>query len=67
MIKHDRLGKESYNNFGSKIIIIKYNNKRDIDIYFPNIIGRLKIDNIVILKQVQLNVLMSQEHGDMGI
>lgn len=35
MIKYDRLGKESYNNFGSKIIITKYNNKRDIDIYFP--------------------------------
>lgn len=35
MIRDDRLGKESYNNFGSKIIITKYNNKRDIDIYFP--------------------------------
>lgn len=28
-------GMESYNNFGSKIIISRYKNARDIDIYFP--------------------------------
>lgn len=33
--KLNRIGEENINNFGSKMIIIKYNNKRDIDIYFP--------------------------------
>lgn len=31
----DKTGEENLNNFGSKIIIIKYNNARDIDVYFP--------------------------------
>ena len=33
--KIDRTGEERLNNFGSKMIITKYNNKDDIDIYFP--------------------------------
>ena len=33
--KIDRTGEETYNNFGSKMIITKYNNKDDIDVYFP--------------------------------
>ena len=33
--KIDRTGEETYNNFGSKMIITKYNNRFDIDIYFP--------------------------------
>lgn len=33
--KIDRTGEESINNFGSKMIITRYNNARDIDIYFP--------------------------------
>ena len=31
----DRTGEETYNKFGSKMIITKYNNRKDIDIYFP--------------------------------
>lgn len=31
----DRTGEERYNNFGSKMIITKYNNNHDIDVYFP--------------------------------
>ena len=33
--KIDRTGEEGYNNFGSKMIIKEYRNKRDIDVYFP--------------------------------
>ena len=33
--KIDRTGEEGVNNFGSKMIIVKYNNKDDIDVYFP--------------------------------
>ena len=32
--KIDRTGEERLNNFGSKIIISKYNNNYDIDVYF---------------------------------
>ena len=31
----DRTGEETYNNFGSKMIITKYNNAHDMDVYFP--------------------------------
>ena len=31
----NRVGDMSYNNFGSKIIITKYNNSEDVDIFFP--------------------------------
>ena len=33
--KIDRTGEENINNFGSRMIITKYNNARDIDVYFP--------------------------------
>ena len=33
--KINRTGEESYNNFGSKMIISKYRKAIDIDIYFP--------------------------------
>ena len=33
--KIDRTGEERLNNFGSKMVITRYKNKRDIDIYFP--------------------------------
>ena len=33
--KIDRTGEERVNNFGSKMIITKYNNNCDIDVYFP--------------------------------
>ena len=33
--KIDRTGEETYNNFGSKMIITKYKNTNDIDVYFP--------------------------------
>lgn len=32
--KIDRTGEKNINNFGSEIIIVKYRNKRDIDVYF---------------------------------
>ena len=35
MGKIDRTGEENVNNFGSKMIISEYNNKDDIDVYFP--------------------------------
>ena len=35
MGKIDRVGEERLNNFGSRMIITKYNNNRDIDVYFP--------------------------------
>ena len=35
MVITNRLGEEKYNNFGSKMIISKYNNALDIDVYFP--------------------------------
>ena len=31
----DRIGEENINNFGSKMIIIKYKNANNIDVYFP--------------------------------
>lgn len=33
--KIDRTGERAVNNFGSEMVIVKYNNKRDIDVYFP--------------------------------
>ena len=33
--KIDRTGEENINNFGSKMIISKYNNIHDINVYFP--------------------------------
>jgi len=33
--KSNRVGEIRFNNFGSKMIIMKYNNRKDIDIYFP--------------------------------
>ena len=33
--KINRVGEERVNKFGSKMIIVKYNNTNDIDIYFP--------------------------------
>lgn len=33
--KIDRTGEENVNNFGSRMIISRYNNVRDIDVYFP--------------------------------
>ena len=33
--KIDRTGEEGLNNFGSKMVIKEYRNRRDIDIYFP--------------------------------
>ena len=33
--KIDRTGEETYNNFGSKMIISKYRGCMDIDVYFP--------------------------------
>ena len=35
MYKLNRTGEEKLNNFGSKMIIVKYNSCRDIDVYFP--------------------------------
>lgn len=31
----NRIGEETINNFGSKMIIIKYRGVHDIDVYFP--------------------------------
>ena len=31
----DRTGEIGYNNFGSKMIITRYENARDLDVYFP--------------------------------
>lgn len=33
--KIDRIGEEGYNNFGSKMIITRYKNAHDVDVYFP--------------------------------
>ena len=33
--KIDRTGEEGYNSFGSKMIISKYNDAKDMDVYFP--------------------------------
>ena len=33
--KIDRTGEEGYNKFGSKMVIIRYKNTKDIDVYFP--------------------------------
>ena len=33
--KLDRTGEIGYNNFGSKMIINRYKNVYDIDVYFP--------------------------------
>lgn len=34
-VKIDRVGEENYNNFGSKMIIINYRKRKDIDVCFP--------------------------------
>lgn len=47
----DRTGEESYNNFGSKIIIIKYNNYDNIDIYFPQYDWTYKNSNYEVFKK----------------
>ena len=31
----DKTGEESYNNFGSKMVVLKYTNYGNIDVYFP--------------------------------
>ena len=31
----DRTGEKGINNFGSEIVIVKYRNTYDIDVYFP--------------------------------
>ena len=33
--KRDRTGEESYNKFGSKMTIVEYRTRRDVDVYFP--------------------------------
>ena len=33
--KRDRTDEIGYNNFGSKMIITRYENARDLDVYFP--------------------------------
>lgn len=33
--KINRTGEKNVNNFGSEMVIIKYNNAHDIDVYFP--------------------------------
>ena len=33
--KIDRTGEETYNNFGSKMIIKEYKDRKDMDVYFP--------------------------------
>ena len=33
--RRDRTGEIGYNNFGSKMIITRYENARDLDVYFP--------------------------------
>lgn len=33
--KIDRTGEIGYNNFGSKMVIVEYNNTKNIDVYFP--------------------------------
>ena len=33
--KIDRTGEEGVNNFGSKMIIVRYRRNDDVDIYFP--------------------------------
>ena len=33
--KIDKNGEESYNKFGSKMVISEYKNNIDIDVYFP--------------------------------
>ena len=35
MRKIDRIGEINYNNFGSKMVIIEYRMRGDIDVYFP--------------------------------
>ena len=60
--KINRIGEEGINNFGSKIIISRYNGALDIDIYiFLSTTGRLKIKNINILKMEKLTALMNLE------
>ncbi len=46
--KIDRTGMEGVNNFGSKMIISKYNNTNDMDVYFPEYdwtFNHVKYDN----------------------
>ena len=31
----NRVGEENVNNFGSKMIIVRYKTNKDIDVYFP--------------------------------
>ena len=32
---NNRTGEESFNNFGSIMVITRYKNRNDIDVYFP--------------------------------
>ena len=60
--KINRIGEEGINNFGSKMIISRYNGALDIDIYISlSTTGRLKIKNINILKMEKLTALMNLE------
>ena len=34
MSKLDRTGEVGYNNFGSEMVIVKYRNCHDVDVYF---------------------------------
>ena len=33
--KINRVGEENINNFGSRMVIVEYRMRRDIDVYFP--------------------------------
>ena len=35
-IKKDRTGEISYNKFGSKMVLIRYNQWDNVDVYFPD-------------------------------
>lgn len=35
MSKIDRKGEKNYNNFGSKMVIVRYKTNRDMEVYFP--------------------------------
>ena len=60
-IKTHRVGDTKYNNFGSKIIISKYNNALDMEVYFPQYNYYIKCVYDQFKKEL-LNIHMSLEY-----
>ena len=65
--KIDRVGEKNINNFGSEMVIIRYENANNIDVYFPEYDWIAKNTRYDVLKKVKLNARMNLEFVEWDI